>query len=448
MEHEVEFFGVVTRLKGHRGRGECRLSDGKEEYSIQSGEYVPGQILYVKGSITDIGRMTVVPKEIKEVEPQEEKKIFEKIEQSAIEKVSLKDAAPICNDEVAQKLKGRIEEVARKLLAASKLGRFILLRFHHDADGIGGAIALTEFLRCRTQQQNSAIYSARDAVRDLGVLHNEARPIVILLDFGSSKESGEGIQLLSAAGIEVIIIDHHPPDKEHLKAADIVLSPWQVLEEERASRYVAGYLASEIANICGVDAAKLAKSSCAGDKSEILEISDEDKKRALVLDYLAANASYGNNLEFYKSALQKEDLFRSLYQQADDKITSAANTLLGGAKPKEVNGIQVYVFDLDRVVIPKEFPNRSKVATRLFETLSKEEGAVLVLGYGERTVIMRAGSGAIEKGADLAKLCSRIREDMKDFVPGGGGHSRAAALWVKEGYAKTAIEALISMLGN
>ncbi|MFH1393947.1 MAG: DHH family phosphoesterase [Candidatus Micrarchaeota archaeon] len=447
MESEIEFTALVTGVRHYHGQAECRMTDGKSTYSVQCHDCIPGRVMHIRGIVTDFTKMQVSLSEKMELSGEEEKEALRDIESAAAANAIVSLDSWICNDETAKKMRVPMEALARRILAASKLGRFVLLRFHNDADGISGAFALTSFLRCRTYQQNSAVYSARDAVRDLGNLHNESWPLVILLDFGANKESSEGIKILKAAGIEVIIIDHHPPNNETLALADLALTPWQFLGEERASRYVAGYLASEIAMMCG-GVADFARVACAGDKSEIIEVGEEDKKKALVLDYLAANSSFGNNLDFYKSVLKNDDLFHSLWLQADEKIGEAASALLEGAKPRVVGELQIHIFDLDRVVIPKEFPNRSKVATRMFEILGKENVPLVVLGYGDRTVIMRANAQAIEKKADLSRLASEIRASMKDFVLSGGGHSRAAALQVKEGFAKLVIEELIRMLGG
>ena len=98
------------------------------------------------------------------------------------------------------------------MMAAKRLGRAVLLRFHGDADGIAGAFAISRVLSCRASQQNSATYTVRDALRDIAGIGQESRPLAIMLDFGSGENCAEGLALLRAAGIEIIVIDHHPMD--------------------------------------------------------------------------------------------------------------------------------------------------------------------------------------------------------------------------------------------
>ena len=121
---------------------------------------------------------------------------------------------PLISDKITKKLKPKIQQLAEKLTEASMNRRYIMLRFHGDADGISGALALSEVLKCYAYQQNAAVYSVRDAIRDLSNLTNEDNPLAVFLDFGMNKESEEGLGLLKAAGVELVLIDNHPPSEK------------------------------------------------------------------------------------------------------------------------------------------------------------------------------------------------------------------------------------------
>lgn len=447
MESEIAFTGLVTHVRPWHGGGESSITDGNVTYIVQTGKFESGSVVRVKGVLSDPLKLAVLPREVRVLDGDERVEAVLAIEKAAEGGVKLVAAEPLCRDEVAVRMVGGIAGMARRLMVAMRLGRSVLLRFHHDADGIAGALALTSFLRCRAFQQNSASYSAKDAIRDMGAVHGENGPVVVLLDFGSNKESAEGIRLLKAAGISVMVIDHHPPDMDTIGLADAAVSPWLVTDDAGASRYTAGYLASEIARACGSDAGVFAGIACAGDKSGILGESEDCRKKALVLDYLAANSSFGNNLDFYKSVLGNPELFHSLWIQADEKIGEAASAAMRGAKARKGGWAEAYVFDLDRVVVEGEFPNRSKVATRLFEILDKEHGGkpLVVLGRGRKTVIMRANAAAAER-VDLGAVAGMIQESMRGFVVSGGGHRCAAAIRVREGYSKTVVEAILDRM--
>ena len=73
----------------------------------------------------------------------------------------------LVEDELTKKLRPKIMEIAKVFREALEKRRFILLRFHHDADGISSAFALSEIIRFNPYQQNGAAYTAKDAIRDL-----------------------------------------------------------------------------------------------------------------------------------------------------------------------------------------------------------------------------------------------------------------------------------------
>jgi len=354
---------------------------------------------------------------------------------------------PLVNDEVTQKLTPKIKALAEKLKEVKRMGRFVLLRFHHDADGISGAFALSDILRLSAYQQNSAVYSIKDAVRDLSNLSHEEKPLVILLDFGMNEQSEEGLTLLKAAGVELVIIDHHPPFEKSMRIADFFLTPWEFSNEENTSMYVAGYLASEVARACGIDAEEYAKTACAGDKSDLLDHHEIAVKRALVLDFLAANSSFGNNLRFYRNVLAKEELFSSMYSQANEKIDEAADAVMRDLREVKAGETDVYVVKLERVVRKGEFPNASKISTRVFDRL-KRETPLMILGICGRSVIMRLNDAAVAKGLAANSIAAKLMGTMKDFVHSGGGHKKAGAIRVEEGYSNAVVDEIIRIVNG
>jgi RecJ-like exonuclease len=318
------------------------------------------------------------------------------------------------------------------------------LKFHNDADGVAGAFAITGFLRTFSVQHNSAVYSSRDAVRDLNSLYQEQNPLVVLLDFGANPESQEGLELLKAAGVETIIIDHHPLGENTSKYAAVV-SPWITGNDPILSRYTAGYLAIEIARLAGSqkpDDESLAKISLAGDKSDLLPLSQEDRNRALVLDYMSSYASFGNNLDFYKNVMRKEELFNSMLGQAKEKIGHITDLAKKTMKISEINGAYFYVVDLENIMKHSDFPSRGKVATQIFESLDQTKPNV-VIGYGKQSIVLRVNEKAAELGIRANDLIEKVKVTMRDFIKSGGGHAKAAAVLTQDDFAKNVVEEML-----
>ncbi len=440
---KIEITGVISYSRAFGGERKYSISSGDAEFSFRSRElFAAGDVVMLEGIFESMVDFSIKPKKITQLKDREADDAYRGIEKKVMEKIELGDSLLSEND-ASNALRKSIEETARKLLAARELNRFMLLRFHGDADGIAGALALRKVLRFRAYQQNTAVYSPKDAVNDIGNLHHENRPLIVILDFGTNRESLEGLKLLKAAGMESVAIDHHPLHEEVKQNAGMLLSPWLVEGLEDASKYTAGYLASEIANLCGAeDARGYAGIACAGDKSDVIESDENDRKTALVLDYLAAHASFGNSLDFYGDVLKKEELYSSIWRQASEKIADALAAALPRVKKSEKNGITVYVVPLDGIVAHGEFPNRSKVTTAVFEHFGTGS-PMAVIGYGKRTVITRGNSAFLARGLSFSDIIKKVSSDMKDFITAGGGHARAAAVRVEEGYEKSVVERII-----
>ena len=432
---DVSFAGVVVSTRYVRGRAEhtLHIGDGKVVFNSDK-NILKGEEYEISGKVSGFFPLQVELSEIKKAEGAYET-VLEKIESKSELNGFLDE------NDVTQNLKEPFVKIAKRLLSAKELHRSILLRFHNDADGIAGAFALNESIKSKSIQQNSAIYSQKDVVNDMSYLYHEWKPLVVLLDFGSNEKSAKSLELLRASGAEIIVIDHHPIYKETLKIPHLFISPW-LLDIKMPSKYTAGYLASEISHLLGGDTEKYARIACAGDKSEIMPPSEDDVETALVLDYLAANTVYGNNLAFYKEVLRKQELFSSIYLQAKEGIESASEKAMNGIKKREKGGFDIYLFSLSGIVIQGEFPNRSKVTTAVFDKMNTNKPTI-VIGYAGGTLILRANKEAVEKGLDLPKIISYVSENFSDIVLGGGGHTVAAAMRVQPDYEQTIIDALV-----
>jgi RecJ-like exonuclease len=252
----------------------------------------------------------------------------------------------------------------------------------------------------------------------------------------------EGLGLLKAAGMEALIIDHHPPGKSNNSP---MVSPFTVADN--VSRYTAGYLACEIAVACGLlkeRGMELARVACSGDKSDILSSDEGDMRKALVLDFLASHVSFGNNLDFYKNVMAKDELFRSIMQQADESIEDAAEKALAKSKKQQEGAFEVVSFPLEALVKKGEWPSSSKITTRVYDKLCAQgDRPLLCLGYTDRSIIIRLNDRAAALGLSANELAEKIKSVMADFVDGGGGHAKAGAIRVKRGFAKDVLNELL-----
>ncbi|MFH1785393.1 MAG: DHH family phosphoesterase [Candidatus Micrarchaeota archaeon] len=431
-------------MRYNYGKKEYLITDGNSDFNIRSEEpLVQGSIVKIVGEIDQTGNITAT--NIVKIDDGQQQKILEKIKMQIKTKIPIANEPYLVTDELTKKIWPQLKWVAEEIFCAKKLGRGILLRFHGDADGVCGAFALTEIVYCKAFQQNSAMYNVKDAFRDISTIGQENRPLIILLDFGSSDSCKEALELVSAAGIEYIIIDHHPYQaKENTK----IVNPFSI--QENASKYTAGYLACEIAIACGLDKEKgkeLAKVACAGDKSNILESDEDDGKKAMVLDFLTNHVPFGNNLEFYKKVMRTPDLFSSITQQANDSIEEAAGKALAKAKRTQENSVEICVFPLDSIVVKGEWPSSSKITTRVYDKI-RDSVPLMCIGHTEYSVIMRINDEGIAKGLNANNLAEEVKKTMGDFVKGGGGHAKAGAISVRPGFTREVLGELLRQIST
>ncbi|MEM4195508.1 MAG: DHH family phosphoesterase [Candidatus Anstonellales archaeon] len=435
---ELEKTGIVTRVKNIKDFFVLTIAD-REQFEVLSKEfYNVGDVITAKGETQLRGEiLQIVAKEVKKESEEKRKRICDEIEKS----VRVLENEPIIKTEVMKKLIPHAREVAKKLLVAKKLNRFTILRFHADADGIVGGIAISSILNAQKFQQNSAIYSVRDALTDINSARNNFMPLVILVDFGANEESISGLELLKADGIETIIIDHHPPAK-NIEQYACFLSPWK-FGEENASKHTAGYIAIEVARACGMDFEKYVKTSLAGDKSDLLPFEDEDKNKALVLDYLATYSSFGNSLDFYREVMEKPALYESMLRQAKEKLESLKESVKANLKKREKDGITIYLLNLDRIAIKGEFPSRGKITSIAYDMVKGENA--IVLGYSEKYIIFRVTDEAAKK-VNANEIIEKIKSSAPDFIESGGGHDKAASLKIRKGFEKEILEEIVKII--
>ncbi|MCS7109827.1 MAG: DHHA1 domain-containing protein, partial [Candidatus Micrarchaeota archaeon] len=77
-----------------------------------------------------------------------------------------------------------------------------------------------------------------------------------------------------------------------------------------------------------------------------------------------------------------------------------------------------------------------------------KKSPVVTIVYTGRNISLRANAGAIEAGIDLSKAISQLKNEMLHGIESGGGHRAAAALRVKQGYIKEALERFTKLLSE
>ncbi|MFH0817419.1 MAG: DHH family phosphoesterase [Candidatus Micrarchaeota archaeon] len=365
------------------------------------------------------------------------------------------EAPMLIQDGVTKSLHHVALECAKRLLTACFLARPVVMRYHGDADGISGALALFRAMKGRrlfSTQNWHTTYEIQDAIRDLNYVRalgeSTLGPVAVLVDSGSGEESTDALGLLRGAGFEIIIIDHHPLASSISENTDSILSP---MLSGATSYYTAGLLAGEVAKAMGgPDPTELQKISLAGDKSGLIPIDPALAKKALAIDYLGKYSRFQNTLEFYESVLSDEKMLSSVENQASAKLERAVHIARESLKAKELqNGFRLYTANLQKSFKAGEFPGKGMLCGALHDFVSAEmTGPVVTIGYSGRLFSIRANAEARARGFDANAMIGQIRRELINSIETGGGHDVAASLHASEGFENIVLDEIVRNIGS
>ena len=357
-------------------------------------------------------------------------------------------------------------EAALVLLNALVRGSPIIVRFHRDGDGSSGSIALYLALNklserfnvsCEnvTWQANRSIaYTADAMVEDTAVLNLytcTTKPVLLLIDFGTSEES---VPALSEASqkFDVIMIDHHVPGSFDRKLVKHYINSWDF---ESDSSVAAGFLAGVFSEI--ISAQEFNELKMASLISEFSAHADNTNshasKIAAVLDYLTGSAKDEADTKKLKprymySVLTNSEKCYELYNYAQYTISEAISRGMQFVKMYTgINGLKAYTLDFARVLDQGvEYPPPGRYCSILQSKLeANNKGNTATIVYHNRFASIRI-SRDVSKSIDIVAKIDGLSRTSRAIIS-GGGHPEAAAVRYNEPDAAEAVRALLSSLG-
>lgn len=325
-----------------------------------------------------------------------------------IAKVDLSSWQPMFD--IPKDMKNHMLEFAKKLLRYKLENRFILLRSHNDADGFGAAVGISKiFPYAMKIIYPNPNYQLRDAIADISFLLNKTNSALILTDLGGNTESLQALNLLKVHGIEFLVIDHHPfksPTKERF------LISW---EYDNSGKYTATYLTHELARILGYETDEFLHIGLVGDKSTLVESTEELKMKSIVVDFLT---SFTSDYNFIYTVMSSPNLYKEYEISAREKYTEIAN-LIEQSSYVQIGKIKIYFIDAEMIIKRIEFQSTGKIASYILENAGEDS---VVIVYNNSRYTIRIGEEAFKLGVDTHK----IMNSMADMIV-GGGHLKAAS---------------------
>lgn len=429
---------------------------------IGGSNFAVGDVLCVIGRVREgEGIFQLYATEIRKLGKESAKQIIASIDASIEKNSEALSSKFLIEDRITKVMETQINDAAKRIRRAILTMRPILIRYHADADGICGALALKKGMEklmrrenfgrelkrqiIRICQSNSAVYATSDALKDINLFSDsETKPFAIFIDCGANEDSKDALSLLKGAGFEILIIDHHPTFFPIEEYTSCFVSPWKYGGE---SDYSAGFLSGEISKrIENVEVDIFERISLIADKSRLIEENEELCKKGIVLDFLGIHSKFPSPLSFYENVLNDRELFDTIYAQATTKMERVKEGAKHYLKLKELsNGIRVYLVRLDKIVKKGEFPGKGKVCGKIHDELSSDLPTITI-GCGGRIIIFRANQKAKESGFDATQLINELKNEITNGIDTGGGHSLAASLRINKGFGEIILEEILKKL--
>ncbi len=378
-------------------------------------------------------------------------------------------------DSITGKMWDSIGSAARLLVRKLAYSSAVIIRFHNDADGSGGALCLFAALTdaCTRMgnananiiwtMQRGVVYGVQDAALDAtvaGGYSSVEKPLLVLVDFGTTAESNRGIEALRGR-FDILWLDHHPIAEGFEGARhSLYINPWNFAGD---SNYTAGLLASALSNAFSTaDTRTYEQASLIGDYSSYADTGNRAaQETSMLLDFITSDleAVYGpskSNVtpQEIQAVLSNLARRKELLDYANIRLEEAIERGMSAAKLHVTPGAFVYVLDFEDVREEgTRYPLPGRFSSKLLSRLSgMDMRRVVVVVYVGAYVLMRADKELCAE-LNLLDVIAALKQMHGDLVENGGGHRCAAAVKLRDKehgkqLAASAVRSIKELIGH
>ncbi len=445
---------------------------GAIEAVTKDSDYNAGQVVYIEGTVNEHrGKLQIELDNIKK-------------SNTDFDAIMLEKSAPVRTEfsiesERYKKMRPVITQIAARIRKAILEGQPIMIRHHSDADGITSGINIehacqglmqdlgidTRYLLFRSPSR-APFYSAGDVLRDLVLskrfveADSNIKPLVIVVDNGSTPEDAFGLSTLKTLGYEAIVIDHHNPvviDENGVTSVDKYLTchlnPYKLGLDSKTS---AGMLTYEIARFIweNYDDPKIPALAAIADRCEIPETelyitnaqaSREDlAKIGTAIDYVSYQLKNDPGKGVYEEIIGNTEFVELINIEVRKGVETQLQSALPYLRTQEINGIVFSTIDVEKYTMRFTFPTPGGVISRIHEiTVGENENSpVLSLGYVEDMIIVRANQPILP----VQKIIEHLKQKFPSANVDGGGHEMAGAIRFVSAHRDNLLEEIKEML--
>jgi RecJ-like exonuclease len=478
---------TIFTLADGTGSVDCAAFVGAGERAYPEAE--EGDAVRVFGEVeTRNDELQVETEELEVLEGEEAQEVRDRLSTALDERAEPPELEPLVESEVLDELYPRLRRIAFGVRRAVLKDRPVVVRHHADADGMASGVAVeravfslldeavddpeAQYHRFNRMPSRAPFYEMEDVTRDLNYAlkdverHGHPKPIVLMLDNGSTGEDGDAYRTLDAYDIPVYVVDHHSPDDE--------IEP---LVEEHVNPYLEGGDYSITSGMLCVELARLIEPSVEdellhvpavagkGDYSEASEMDEyvelareqgygEERVEDIAdaLDYESYQLKYDDGRHIINHILDVEENdahdelvphLKELAEEAFEKQMDAARRHVDDVSTP--NGATLCTLDVEKYTHKFTFPGPGKTTGRIHdEKVDEHDGNVVTVGHGPDFCVIRA------EGVDIN--IPEIVEELQDEVEGagvdGGGHLVVGSINFVQGKREEVLETLYTKIAQ
>lgn len=398
---------------------------------------------------------------------------------SEVRNAAAKTAAKICGhgpyasgiadlDSITKGIWPRLSAAASLLVGKLLLGLPIIVRFHNDSDGLGGAYALYRAIEglkgngigiCPNviwMMNRGVSYTREDAGNDTFMLNgyeSMGKPLLVMVDFGTSPDSNSGIGSISGSA-DILWLDHHPiPEGFSGTSLEHYINPW---DSGGDSNYTAGFLAAALTKaFSDTDTKEIENASLIGDYSRYADEKSNGYELSMIMDLLTSDPRIvygytGNDItpKELDSVLCQEKKRKELYNYAKMRLEEALDRALPYLKQYQASLYSIYLLDFEDIRdYDSKYPLPGRFATRLLDRVmeSRKDGCAVIVHAGSYISIRL--SKDVCGSNSILPVIKDLKAAYPEEIEAGGGHDCAASIKVSSKESKKKIiKALIDRM--
>lgn len=352
-------------------------------------------------------------------------------------------------DAITSRMWEKLRDAASMMLRKMLVSAPIIVRFHNDADGSGGAYSLylsaKEFSSLHSLKTNfvwlmqrGVSYSAADSQNDILITNNYScveKPLLVLIDFGTNPDSNAGLKNVREK-FDIVWLDHHPLVAEFEgMSLENYINTWQFGGD---SNYTAGLLTAVMCKTFSkVDTRDAEGASLIGDHSTYA--TDVGSDLSSLLDFITSDlqAVYGPGKssvtpQELEAIINNKDKSRELLEYANIKLGEAIDRGLKSIRKYTLRNSNLAVLDFEDVRSEdSKYPLPGRFASKLLDKLDDEgmKRTILVVSVGAYLLMRIDKELCVE--LDLLKIMDEMKGRYPEEIIGGGGHRCAGSIRLK-----------------